>query len=281
MTKNHHENIGGHPYGDYERHKVLVHFGYSFGGFILTAVVDYLFLWPDNHLAALLAMAAWLSVTAIVELTVWGYSPWATASVVIGLFAGVGAINWIIGPIHAPEVEVVGSLQPGNEPTPPNGCDSMPAGMVAPDALKILIASNAYFRNGLGKITAIEIGADPNTCKVLTMERTAIGIDVSAELYGATGQYIARISGGEFHEISGEHSYVERQGDLSTLVVKDGSGKELLYVRYLNPTTVRARGVFGCPGHTPVAFTDDGAVGATAIITNSCVSAGRAAIRIQ
>lgn len=38
-----------------------------------------------------------------------------------------------------------------------------------------------------------------------------------------------------------------KRGDLSTIIIHDESGRELLYVRYLNPTAVRVRGIFTCP----------------------------------
>ena len=188
-------------------------------------------------------------------------------------------VYWVVGPNVVPDVEVIGTLQPGNDATPRNACGStMPllgvggSSLLPPDALKILVGSNPYVSSS--KITAIEIGR----CSVLTMERTATGINVGAELYGANGQLIARIVNNEFHAISGANSRIERQNDLSTLVVKDGKGIELLYVRYLNRTTIRARGIFGCPDHQPVAFTDEGQVGAS---RNACFTVGRTAVHID
>src|ERR1700722_1471219 len=116
MTENRPEKISDNSRGDYDHHKKLVHFGYSFGGFILTAVVDYLFLWPENHLTALLAIAAWLSVTAIVELTVWDFSPWVTAAAVVGLFVVALVANAIVGPIRIPDTVVSGTIEAGQAP---------------------------------------------------------------------------------------------------------------------------------------------------------------------
>lgn len=243
----------------------------------LFLLADALEVWPHSHLFALIFAVIGLIVLLVIDgaLSVMGIA------VVTAVAAVVCTVIYVVVPTETvPDVEVIGTLQPGNDPTPPSGCDDAFPGAVEPNALKIFIAGNAYFRKGFGKITAVEIGRDPNACQVLTVERTATGITVGAELYGENGQLMARISKGEFHAISGEHSHVERQGDLSTLVIKDASGKELLYVRYLNPTTVRARGVFGCPGHRPIAFTDTGMIGGMSI-TNSCMSAGRAAIHVD
>ncbi len=176
------------------------------------------------------------------------------------------------------DVEVIGTLQASNETAPPTACGSSlsltGAGgprVLPPDTLKILIGSNAYVSSpGISKITAIKIGS----CDVLTMEKTQTGINVGAELYDADGRLIARIANNEFHAISGAHSHVERQNNLSTLIVKDADDAELLYVHYLNPTTVRARGVFGCPGHAPVAFTNGGQAGGT------CLNVGYTAVSI-
>ena len=255
--------------------------------FVLFDVHD---TWPWSPLAAVCIgvpvtiAALYLEVFATEAIS---FHIFLISSMVV-LIAGI--IVYLFAPWSGPpEVEVIGTLQPGNDPTPPNSCDHAPAGAVAPEALKILIASNGYFRNGFGKIIAIEIGKDPNACQVLTMERTPVGIAVGAELYGEKGQLIARIRNGEFHAISGEHSYVERQGDLSTLIVKSRMTrflfltieKEILYVRYLNPTTIQARGIFGCPGHKPVAFTNYGTIGASLTMMNSCIGTGNVAVHID
>lgn len=115
----------------------------------------------------------------IVLLVVDGALSVMVIAVVTAVAAVVCTVIYVVVPTETvPDVEVIGTLQPGNDPTPPSGCDGAFPGAVEPNALKILIAGNAYFRSGFGKITAVEIGIDPNACQVLTVERTATGITV-------------------------------------------------------------------------------------------------------
>jgi hypothetical protein len=89
------ENRGA-PHGDHDQHKNLYHWIYVAGFTLITAVVDFMFLWPENHLAALLVLAATLSLVAIYELTVFGCSRYWIFAAVIGLFAIAGIANWRI-----------------------------------------------------------------------------------------------------------------------------------------------------------------------------------------
>lgn len=217
---------------------------------VLANVPNAVFLWPISHLGSLLFFATCLSLLAFYY---FRHSRWALDSTVpFFLLFGVFVANYFIPP--APDVEVVGVLRPSAEPTPPNGCDRQTLG---PETLKILIGDNAVTRDGLGRVNAIQVGK----CPVLAFERTADGVSPIVDLYDAAGRHIADIHRGEFHALSGDTHFVDRRGDLSTLAITDrswatllshGRALELLYVRYLNPTTVQARGIFGCPGHAPV-----------------------------
>ena len=82
------------------------------------------------------------------------------------------------------------------------------------------------------------------------------------------GRHIAAVTNNALHVLTGETISMSRRGDLSTLVVTKagwpwwiswllGNGDaELLYVHYLNPTTVQARGIFGCSMHKLITVTD-------------------------
>ena len=179
-----------------------------------------------------------------------------------------GVVYAIVGGVRVPEVEITGLLEPGNDPTPPNGCDprpNLPPEMrLPPDALKVLIGDNGIAHSGMGRFTALRIGQ----CDVLGMERTSAGIGVYADLFDADGRHIAAVTNNALHVLTGETISMSRRGDLSTLVVTKagwpwwiswllGNGDaELLYVHYLNPTTVQARGIFGCSMHKLITVTD-------------------------
>jgi len=130
----------------------------------------------------------------------------------------------------------------------------MPAGLPAipSDALKILIGDNAFILNGMSKLTAIKVGI----CEVLSIERTPAGVSVGADLYDSDGKLVARIADGKLDVLTGDNVRSTRNGDLSNIIITDRGGNEMLFVRYLNSTTVQARGIFSCPGHKPVVVKD-------------------------
>ena len=88
------------------------------------------------------------------------------------------------------------------------------------------------------------------------MDRTDKGISVDADVYDVGGKLVARIAGTDFHVITGENASIDRDHDLSTLTVRDGRGDELFYAKYMNPTTIRFRGVFACHDHAAVVIKD-------------------------
>jgi hypothetical protein len=163
-------------------------------------------------------------------------------------------IDWVTPPIPAPpEAEVLGTLQPGNRPTPANGCDHPFRPDVPPlpsNALKILIGDNAFVRTSTdnGKFPVIRIGK----CDVVRMSRTNNGLAVDADLYNIEDKHIAHIENNQLQVLTSEKVSAERKGDLGTLLIMDGDGKELLFVDYINAQTIRIRGIFSCPGHKPV-----------------------------
>ena len=123
MTEDRGADSGGKSDNNHNNHKDLYHWVYVFGTTVFVGVADFMFFWPENHLSALLVLAAWLGLVAIYELHTRKMRPWGIALVVICLF-GFAVITYaIVGPIQIPEIEVTGTLQPGNAPTPPNGCD--------------------------------------------------------------------------------------------------------------------------------------------------------------
>lgn len=224
------------------------HFGYTVGIGLLFALGDFYSIWPRSHLIALLFLAA------IISVGIWVEAPklrWKFTGAAIA-FSVCGASYLFVGPVIIPEVEIMGSLYPGNGPTPPNGCDNAPIPPSPEGLLKVLIGNNAIGETGLGKFVALQVG----TCPVLSLTRTADAIGLDAQLYDADGNLIATVTNDALSVLTGQNVTMSRKGDLSTLVVSDGSGKELLYVRFVNPTTVVARGVFGCPGHALVRVTD-------------------------
>lgn len=225
-------------------------------------------VWPDSHGWALFSGALGTCAVLLIELPLkW----WGAVSAVICVGAGIA--YWFVGPATVPEIEVVGTLQPGNDPTPINGCDGMqPLGTYPignqysdPNWVKILIGNNAIAASGMRKIIALQIGR----CDVLSFERKPEGISVDADLYNASGRLVARIANNRIDVLTGNNVRLTR-GDLSTLLLKDEGGDELLYVRFMNPATVKVRGMFGCPGHLPIRVKDNEPISGI-FMQNSCL----------
>jgi hypothetical protein len=185
----------------------------------------------------------------IYEMTVAGVSPYWVGIAVIGLFAAFQNVYLIVGPNVIPEIEVVGILEPGEEPSPAAIC-----GQPITDAVVALIGDSAIILRGPTKRTILRIGA----CEVLSITPSQGTISVESHLYNVKGKPIASIRNGSAHVLTGENVRQNRNGDLSTLVVTDGLGRELLYIHYSNPRTFRVRGIFACPNHVPVEVSENG-----------------------
>jgi hypothetical protein len=82
----------------------------------------------------------------------------------------------------------------------------------------------------------------------LTLHSTDNGIAIDAQVFGQDGKKIGSIENNGYR-IDGD-LIVDK--DLNTVVVHDTSGKELLWVRYLNERAIRVRGNFFCPAPHPI-----------------------------
>jgi hypothetical protein len=146
-------------------------------------------------------------------------------------------------------------LVPSNDKTPPNACSAHPQPR---DALTILVGDGAavwtdrYSRKG-HPLTIMRVGK----CDLLSFNVTSQGLRVNADIFTPQGLLAARIRDNELYRISRRISYTESWGDDgSTLAVYDRNGGEMLWVRNLNPDTIKVRGVFTCPGYPSVVVTD-------------------------
>ena len=248
-------------------HQVLYHLVYVTGWCVITAAIDFAFLWPESHLLALVALMASLSLPITYEFTVWGMPVGWTGVTVATLFASILPIYDWLGPIRVPDVEVQGWLQPGDDPTPRTGCD--PVSAVGSNEDPYWSPIGGFFRFRLGErpiqpppkgativalgnngviitkaemVPVIQIGE----CSLLSLQKTSRGLLVDANVYGESGKLIATIHDNAISGIEGKNSHVTREGDLSTLIVKEGAN-ERLWVRFSNPYAIRVRGSFICP----------------------------------
>lgn len=145
--------------------------------------------------------------------------------------------------IHSPlpsipmsDDEVHGWLKPANYPTPPNACD----GILKDDAIRILIGNNAFALSGHRKMIVLKVG----NCDSLVIERSPEGVFLDAELNDGAGLAPVRIRRNEIFAQNGE-TYIARQTrDLSSIVVKNRSGRSILDAKFLNNSTLKVKGMF-------------------------------------
>lgn len=224
-------------------------------------------VWPRSHGEALILGGIGISAVLLIELSL---KPWAIFSAAVG--AALAIFYCVVGPARVPTVEVTGTLQAGNAPTRVNPtCRNVPA-----DALQVIFGDNTIERHTPGRFVALRIGK----CDVIAMERTAMGVSIDADLYDEAGGLIARVRNKEIHALSGENSSVSRGNDLSTLIVKDGDGREILNLHYVNENTLVAEGVFGCPGHKLVVVKSNEPM-AGSFFHESCFQSAGGGISIQ
>jgi hypothetical protein len=193
------ENDGGDTGKEHDRHHDPdqhgrgAHWVYTVFFSLLFTVLDFAFLWPENHFLALAALAAALSVVMLFEAWKAGHRKLGYWGSVIFFLAAI--VTYVI---VVPDTEVSISLQPGNAPTPANGCDRNHA--VPLGALKILIGNNALAMLNITKTTLIKNGS----CESLSVTKTPSGtMTVDADLYNADGRLIMRIRDGKGTGLAG------------------------------------------------------------------------------
>jgi hypothetical protein len=234
-----------------------------YGFFVLVDAHD---IWPWSPLAAVgigvpITIAVLYFEVFVTEAI--GFRSFLISSVVI--IVG-GAIIYFIAPrAKVEEKTVTGSLLPANEPTPPNYCEtptgrpfiglemggadigiagtpSQLVGNLPKDATLVLLGRNVRVITENDKAVILKLG----TCPLISVRKSGDSLFIDAEIFDEAGALIGKIKDNAFEAIEGERSHVERQGDLSTLIIKDVKGTELLWVRFLNPKAVQIRGIFRC-----------------------------------
>lgn len=168
--------------------------------------------------------------------------------------------------------EVHGWLKPANHPTPRNGCDTT----AQPDDIKILIGDNGIVRTGYGKIIALEIGS----CEALSIERSPQGVFVNAEFNDGSGASPVRIKNNEIFAQNGQTYSARQTRDFSSIKVVNKPGDLILDAEFLNPTTLKVNGSFGCTGGKSIAVKDDQPVPGF-FMSHSCVMNSRVGIHVN
>jgi hypothetical protein len=121
MSENGTANGGDHSRNNHNQHDARYHLVYAFGYAALSLAVDFIFIWPESHLFALLFLAAAFSLLALYELR---NIPSDWSIIVPGiLFMAALTAYVIVGPVPPTETETHGWLTPAKEPLPAdNAC---------------------------------------------------------------------------------------------------------------------------------------------------------------
>jgi hypothetical protein len=115
-------------------------------------------------------------------------------------------------------------------------------------------------------LSAVDIGVPPKVCHIVGITRVADGLSIDSELYDEGGNLVATIKNNEYRAIIGDSSYIEKDGNLSTLKVIGRTtwfrlwttDHEMLFLKFSNPSTIIATGTWACPGHRPLIVTEAG-----------------------
>lgn len=231
--------------------------------------------WPDSHSGALFYGALGTCVVLLIELPfrIW----WRVSA---GICVACLLVFMIVGPASptkeisheappaspSPPVVIaapmVGWLQPANEPTPENGCSSHGI-----DSPVVIMGDNGVMLGGVTKATALKVG----NCPLVGLQIGDNGASIAATIYDFGGKIIGKIENNRFSIPPADGLVIEKSGDLSTLVVHNAANQELLYVRYLNKTAFRVRGIFSCPSPRPLTVRITDAAISGAPMRMSCV----------
>ena len=136
-----------------------------------------------------------------------------------------------------------GLLKPSNEPIPEIIAND---GTLADGELAILLGPFAI-STPQSSFTVLRLyGKD-----VVRIDRNKNAIAVSADIWSEDGKIMASIETNRFRINPNRIAYFDTP-DPHTLIVTDERKTQVLFIRYLNPTTVKITGVFRSSGEHPV-----------------------------
>ena len=107
--------------------------------------------------------------------------------------------------------------------------------------MRVLLGRDELLMSGKGPMTPFRIA----TCPGPSFRRSAAGLAVTGFGYDDDGTVIWRLRDNEFVLLEGEYLHAHRP-DRTSLGLYDKLEREVFYIRYLTPDTVRIRGRFLC-----------------------------------
>jgi hypothetical protein len=233
----------------YRRRRTVKLFGFRLGPrrqvtyaaitIILSIFVNFVFLWPVSHFWALMLIA--LAISSVVLSDVKR----RTAIIgVVAAFAVAGALFGIIGP--APALDGINRqwIVPMAEPTPANICTTQNPEL-PPGSKLVLIGDSGVIVHAGEKTPLLSVGG----CKSAALFQNRSGVLVNADVHDDEGVQLFSIASNQLQLAEGNPVYQERSQNRGAASIDNEGGNELLHIEYLNPRTLRLRGVFACLGH--------------------------------
>jgi hypothetical protein len=145
-----------------------------------------------------------------------------------------------------------------SDPPPPNACDNLPPNLpIDVKSMKVVLLgpiATAYAPTQRN-FSLIQIASED----VLTIETAPSGIVLNATLRDEKNQLIAKITKNVF--VSYPSKNYEVRADSHSVLILDSENKIVLYVRYMNPRTIKVLGVFRVPNRRPVVIEENVATG--------------------
>jgi hypothetical protein len=168
----------------------------------------------------------------------------AVLAVILSLWGGAGALWLGLFLFYRP-------LPNDHAPLRPAGHRMAGICAVPEDGLRVLLGRDELLMSGKGPVTPFRIA----TCPGPSLQRSAAGLTVTGFGYDDDGTVIWQLRDNELVLLEGEYLHAHRP-DRYSLGLYDRWEREVFFIRYLAPDTVRIRGRFLCNGAPLVAVSD-------------------------
>lgn len=182
-----------------------------------------------------------------------------------GKYLGKKGLDDLIAAIRRnyAETELHGLLIPATDPSPPTpSClDKMP-----PDAVAFYLGNNVIFPNEFPFIV-LRVGDED----LLIVHKTPEGLALSATVRSPDNKVVAIIIDNEFYKNPLNYFRREARRDRHTLKVYDQENREVLNVRYLNPSAIKVTGIFRTRRFPPVLVSEDNVISGTREFSGNCI----------
>ncbi len=199
---------------------------------------------PLHRTMALPVLVIVVSFAVFYELTLRDVSSGVVLTVILSLWGGAGALWLGLILFYRP-------LPNDHAPLRPAGDHLAGVCAVPKNGMRVLLGRDELLMRGNGPVTPFRIA----TCPAPSLRRSAAGLTVAGFGYDDDGTATWQLRDNQLVLLEGEYLHVHRT-DRTSLGLYDRWEREVFFIRYLTPDTVRIRGRFLCGGAPLVAVSD-------------------------